>query len=298
MIELATDTRRSPVILALDIGGTRARVGIVNMDGVLLERTEVFTGWRGPDEVVRDLTTQISTIRETWDARALGISNVGLVGQDRGRDLSMNFPTWRPEHLKQVVQDTGLPHAVVNDVKAAALAECRLGKTKDADPGLYVNFGTGVAVAVTCQGHVVEGAHGLSGEVGYWVSLRAQSWLESDTILESRIGGFALDRLAEAMGLASGTRSLAEAPDDSVKRVWRAVVAEMARTVANCVIMVDPASVALGGSIARNPDVVRAVQGAVRMFAVSPVHVSLSRLGDDAGLIGAALYVAQQIGLS
>ncbi|QSO51160.1 ROK family protein [Alicyclobacillus curvatus] len=280
------------VWLAIDIGGTRARVAALTSFGTIFERAEVSTRQRDPAKIVDELFEQLTSMRESWDAQALGISNVGLIGQQRGRNFSINFPGWQQKHVDNLVQALSLPFVVINDVKAAALAECRLGVTHGAEPGLYVNMGTGIAVSMTCHGHVFHGATGMSGEVGHWVPLRGALVPAQDDIIERRIGGAALDHMADLIGLTGGAQDLSRAmsSNPAAHELWKQAVFEMARVVANCVIMADPAVVALGGSVARNPDVVSAIENAVELFCLSVPNIAVSELGDDAGLIGAAIH--------
>src|SRR6185295_20277867 len=60
-----------------------------------------------------------------------------------------------------------VPVRLVTDVKAAAQVEADRGALAGCDPALYLNLGTGLAVAIVAGGTVVAGRHGASGEIGY-----------------------------------------------------------------------------------------------------------------------------------
>ena len=84
-------------------------------------------------------------------------------------DLAPNVGGWGDLPLGHELK-AAFPGAAVRmatDAKAAALAEARWGALAGADPGIYLNLGTGLAVSIVVGGQVLQGRHGAAGEIGY-----------------------------------------------------------------------------------------------------------------------------------
>lgn len=184
------------------------------------------------------------------------------------------------------------PVVVGNDVNWAALAELAArapGTTSaatgpDATPAdfAYLYLGEGLGCAVVADGRVLQGAHGLAGEVAHVVVTgprgRATAFTEVFAELGLRHeGGTAIDvtRLLDAVH-AGGTGG---------DRARRALAAAVADVVSALVALTDPQEVVLGGPWGAEPSVVDAVRehvrGAKRPVVVSPATVP------DAALAGA-----------
>src|SRR5439155_17730159 len=103
-----------------------------------------------------------------------------------GRELRSAFPTAEIR--------------TVTDVKAAAQAEVEHGALRDCSPGIYVNLGTGLAVAIVVDGVVLAGRHGAAGEIGY--NLRGPG--SDSSVLEDAVSGKALRAMARTL-LGPGT---------------------------------------------------------------------------------------------
>jgi glucokinase len=167
--------RESAVVLALDFGGTKIAAAVQPADAAA----------GGPDQLGQragvidtepELGAEANVTRALSLARRLvGRSPVAAVGactfgipHENGVALSPAVEGWERLPLRRLLADAfGAPVAVVTDVKAAAAAEARHGALAGADPAIYVNLGTGLAVAIVANGVVLKGAHGAAGEIGY-----------------------------------------------------------------------------------------------------------------------------------
>src|ERR671939_1950092 len=99
---------------------------------------------------------------------AAGAVRPGIPLEDRVL-LAPNVPGWGDLAFEREVRaGLGVERvAVRNDVKAAAEAEARWGALRGADPAVFLSLGTGIAAAIVVGGHVLDGAHGTSGELAY-----------------------------------------------------------------------------------------------------------------------------------
>ncbi|MCQ4212971.1 ROK family protein [Streptomyces longispororuber] len=216
----------APVVLALDFGGTKTALTVADArHGTRLHDLTVDTD---PD-LGRTLKTA-RTLLAGREPHAVGVSTIGIPGPD-GVALAPNIPGWDELPLERELARE-FPRStirVATDVKAAAAYENASGALAGCDPGLYVNLGTGLAVAVVAHGTVLTGRHGASGEIGY--NLRAPDDVgRTDRVpLEAAVSGKALRR---------GT------PTPEFTR-------ELAYHLVNLTIAVDPERIVVGGGMVR-----------------------------------------------
>src|ERR1700712_1276216 len=192
-----------PVVVGLDFGGTKIAVAVSDVDGRrLAERTVATVAAEGGTfNLALGMTAARGLLGSVDDARlvAVGAATFGIPGED-GIDLAPAIPGWSDLRLEFELGRAfpDVPIAVATDVKAAALAEATNGALVDCDPGIYLNLGTGLAVAVVAGGAVINGRNGASGEIGYNLrSLADVGRPRSDrVILEDAVSGMGLSRLA------------------------------------------------------------------------------------------------------
>ncbi|MCW3841533.1 ROK family protein [Micromonospora yasonensis] len=285
----AAGSHTDGLLLGIDFGGTKMAVGVADAQGRLLahRRVPTYADRGAPQALERALDLAAELLAGVGGLLlAAGVASPGVVRPD-GIDLAPNVPGWERLRLADAVRDAlGVARvAVDNDLNAAALAELRLGGLRDADPGLVVGIGTGVAAAVTVGGAVVAGHRGAAGEIGYAVA--GGPW--PGTMLELDFSGRALDRLAEELGVPDGAAGLAGAAElpGPARDALIARVDELARHLVTCCLLLDPQRVVLVGGVTRNA----LIRGLLvdRLTEVLPHRpdVVLSRFADDAALLGA-----------
>jgi len=155
-------------VLAVDVGGTKMAVAVVDDDGRL--------GWRA-----RTPTPPSTDAEELWSALAAMVSQapreevavcgVGVGGPMRhGGDLvsPLNIPAWRDFPLRRRLSElTGLPAFVDNDAKALALGEGWCGAARGEGNYLAMVVSTGVGGGVVLDDRLLDGADGNAGHVGH-----------------------------------------------------------------------------------------------------------------------------------
>lgn len=285
-------------LLGIDFGGTKMAIGIGDAGGQLLisERLPTNASDGAQQALDRALDLAQKLVTDTGGTlHAAGIASPGLV-RDDGIDLAPNVPGWEQLRLAEAVRNhLGISRVrVANDLNAAALAELHHGALRDADPGLVIGLGTGVATAVTVNGAVVPGHHGAAGEIAYAVT--GPGWPAApEPRLEADFSGRALDELAErldlrggAAGLCAAARSPGPARDALVARVD-----ELARHVVTCCLLVDPQRLVLVGGVARDDLVRELLIERLSRALPYPPEVVLSGFAQDAALLGSLTLAAQ-----
>ena len=159
------------------------------------------------------------------------------------------------------------------------------------DPAIYVNLGTGLAVAIVCGGQVVSGANGAAGEIGY--NLRQLSDLGSTerVVLEEVVSGMGLSAAGErttGRAMTAAEVFAGEATDPRLGEVMERFVRELGFHLANLAVALDPSRIAVGGGMVRSwqrlePSLRRALETAVPF----PPGLVVGAYPFDAPLVGA-----------
>lgn len=288
--------------LGVDIGGTNARAAVVERaTGVLRSSARSPLTDRSPAGVVatvRELVAGVVAGHAVGDT-AVG---VGFAGMLRG-GVVVNAPNlgWREvDFAGPLAQALGRPVTLVNDLSAAAWGELEAGAARGARDTFTVFVGTGVGSAIIINGALVSGATGVAGEFGH-TKVVAEAGRRCGCgelgCLEAYMGGARLGEwMAEAgvSGTPADLERLAEQGVAPARRLYDFAVGHLALAIANQVTVLNPSVVVLGGGVLSHcPGMVRRITDVVMSRACAAARVgltvSLAKLGDDAGLVGAAL---------
>ena len=308
--------------IGIDLGATSAKVGVVDEAGRILGKASCKTGIeRGFEPIAADMAEACRRAAresglEMADFAAVG---VGIPGeQNRQTELVAfcNNLGWVDVPLKQRLEAAlALPVYVDNDANVAALAESRFGASKDAPTSILITLGTGIGGGIVQNRRLHTGAHGVGGEIGHmviamdgeecncghrgcWEKYASATALirmgreimakKPGCALAARLGGDP-DRVD-----AKAVLDLAKEGDADCMGIFRNYVHYLCIGMGNLVNLYDPDMFVLGGGVAHAGafllDAVRAQLGKyVYCPSLSFARVELARLGNDAGIIGAAM---------
>lgn len=288
--------------LGIDLGGTNARVAVVDRaSGKVLASAK--RGWteHDLDAVVHGTAELVKGLLATHSGVS-GSVGVGFAGMLRG-PVVVNSPNlgWREVDFGTPLSAAiGRPVRLVNDLAAAAWGEYAAGAAKGATDALTVFVGTGVGSALIANGALVAGANQVAGELGH-IKLVAEGGRHcgcgQDGCLEAYVGGAKLGEWMKESGLSgssSDLEALATAGDAVALRLYDFAVGHLALAIANQVTVLNPGVLVLGGGVlSRCPGMVeritRTISQRSTVAAAAAVKVVMASLGDDSGLVGAAL---------
>ncbi|MFK4835613.1 ROK family protein [Microbacterium sp. ZW T2_14] len=289
-------------VLALDIGGTQIKSAAVDADGRIdaVRRTPTPLG---PDAVVAAIAdlARAHGRRDEWELRptSIGVCVPGLVDESRGVVRYASNLGWRDVPLRRMLeQELGLPVAVQHDVRAAALAESRIGAAYGYPSALVVAIGTGICGALVIDGTPYSGG-GYAGEIGHAVADPQGERCPCGAVgcLETIASASAIARrYTAASGVAvGGAREVFDAAqrgDRHAAAVWADAVTALAEGVARLVAAFAPHAVVVGGGLAQAGEALvgplRAELDRMLSFHRRPFVLS-ARCGEDAGVVGAAI---------
>lgn len=322
---------RPPLVVALDVGGTRIKGALAGAAGELGPVAVRPTGREeGPAAALervlafaRDLVAEAEAAWGPGAVAGVGVAVPGLVDEGAGVVRAAANLGWQQVPLRDLLADhLGLPVALAHDVRAAALAEGRLGAARGCRDYLFVSLGTGIGAAVVLGGVAYTGAHGSGGEFGHMAVNPAGPRCACGQVgcLEAVAAAPALVRryrelaaggaaptggggAAGAAGVAASgdapheldARTVVEraaAGDPAARQAWAEAVGALAQALASYVALLDPERVVIGGGMAAAghrllAPLRQALAERLRLFPVPDLVPAA--LGDAAGCHGAAL---------
>ena len=176
----ATHTRQShqPAVVAIDLGGTHTKAGLINKHGKLCHKFTIPTPVAGGrDGLLRHLVDMAKLALDKSDldgdrVEAVGIATAGWVDTATGQIIhaTENLPGWAGTQVALALEKSlTLPVAVENDANALAVAERHFGACRGVDDFACITLGTGVGGGCYSGGRLLRGAHFLGSAVGHIV---------------------------------------------------------------------------------------------------------------------------------
>jgi glucokinase len=298
------------VIGAVDIGGTKIAVGIVDDAGKVLSNLESPTDAQGG--YANGLQRIIGMLRETArDAgvkiSGIGIGSTGMVYPMSGAFGDVDFlPGWRGNNpVEDLAQAFNVTVALENDADAAALGEAAWGAGKAKSRLVYVTVGTGIGGGIILDGKIYRGAEMAHPEIGHhvvdpsgplcscgfrgcWESLATGpamvAWLERNATP---------DRCYPKDLTAKQICQLAQQGDELARQTVRHEAYYLGLGLANLVNLFVPDVIVLGGSVMKSAalfldGIRKVIRQGCRFVPYEKTELALASLGEDANLIGAA----------
>jgi glucokinase len=291
--------------LGIDIGGTKIAVAALDGSGHIVARqvlpTEAERGFdRAMDRVVAAGDLVLAEAGATRDDLCgIGIGCTGPVSAQRGIiNNPYTLPTWVECPIVARLQAVyKLPVFLENDADAAALGETFAGAAQNCNRVVMLTFGTGVGGGAILDGRVYRGVQGEHPELGHIPidSSGPDCYCGTRGCLEAIASGTAISRAAQEAGMGDSHQVFSRAAGGDERT--RAIVARVADSLRIAVWTLlhtfMPEVIVLGGGIMDEHFEklsARAVHslGHSTMTPKGSVRIVKARLGNEAGLVGAA----------
>jgi len=303
----------------IDLGGTNIAVAIVDQFGVIYGRAKRKTKAPRPyQEIFDDMAACVLEAAQNsgldlTEIESVGIGCPGAIDTQKGIiEFSNNLDFYNVPVAAYMEQALNKKVYVENDANAAAWGEFLAGSGKGTQNMIMVTLGTGVGSGIIVDGHLMTGAWGKGAELGHTVLC-----LDGQPCTCGRKGCF--EAYASATALVRQTKEAMEAhphsqlwqvagsldrvngktafdaTDEVAKGVVERYLNYLAEGVVNIVNIFQPELVTLGGGISHSGEAILApIRTAIaeRSFArhgKNQTQVACASLGNDAGIIGAAL---------
>jgi glucokinase len=287
----------APLAIGIDIGGTNVRAACVDASGRILERLAERTPRDGPALVSR-LVAMIRSLDRPGVA-TVGIGVPGRVDARHNRVLSGGYIDLSAVPLAETIRcETGKRPFIDNDCNMALLAEVATGAARGRRHVAMLTIGTGIGGAVMLEGMVLRGRCS-AGQLGHVTVESGGLFCNCGRrgCVETTSSGTALGRHIAEAGLPSGTSAdeilaLARGGDARAVRVVEDWAKPLRAAIDSIVASVDPELFLLGGGLGEAA--CAALEWAPALSPWYQCQVTPATLGDDAGVIGAALAGVEQ----
>ena len=311
--------------IGVDMGATTIKAGVVDYAGTILD-TEVSDtkAQEGPPAVIRQIARTVQALIDRHpilECAGIGIGAPGVVTVDDGVvHHPPNFVNWSDVDLIEPVRKKfSVPVFVENDANAAAIAEAKYGAGKEFKDFLFVIWGTGVGGGIIVNRSLYRGAFGGAGEIGH-VSIDYNGPLcncGSKGCIESYIGQrYLSQRTRHVLETRTGPPSrIIDLVEGNLDRIEPSVISRAAvegdriasdilreagellgYALASILNVLDLRIAVIGGGISAAPQFVfDEIANSLRSRILKPhqagVRVLRAKLGNSAGIIGAASFV-------
>ncbi|MGZ0228502.1 MAG: ROK family protein [Acidimicrobiales bacterium] len=286
--------------LAIDIGGSKIAVALVDNLGRLTNHQQVATPQGTSDQVWAAIADLVSGDDFTG-ARGIGVCSAGPINSHDGTVSPLNIGSWSEFPLADQLRSlTGLEVLLVGDGIAAAVGEHWLGAASDVNDAVVVVVSTGVGGGVISQGKIVTGRTGNAAHLGHVVvDFNGTSCVCGGRgCAEMYASGRAMVSNALAAGWDGGTTRDGVALFEAVRQGNVAATNAVHTGAKATAAVIDLRVAVLGGGVLQAADVfVPLVRQYVTTYATMDFLAGMSTraadLGNHAGLIGAARLVFQ-----
>ncbi len=300
-------------VIALDVGGTLVKYGVVSKGGQLFDTGSFETkAQEGGEALMGRILDQIHRLTAGHSgAAAVALSSPGLISADHGsiEFAGGNLPGWSGMPVaRRVRQSTGLPCYVENDVNAAALGERWMGAAAGCRMLVMLALGTGVGGAAIARGQLITGASGGAGEFGHIVLYPGglPCTCGQNGCLEQYASTGALRRrtltLPEGHPALDNVRALFEccrSGDGVALKLLDEWVYDLSVGIASLTHVFNPDVVLIGGGVSEQGEyLLNRVRAQLDVLVIPSfnkgLRVEAAMLGNDAALLGAASAVFEK----
>ncbi len=315
-------------VLAVDLGGTKIVAAIVSNQGRVVAKEYCPTlADEGPQAVIKRILSTIDRLlsKQNMDLSQLdsiSLAAAGVVDSDRGLITSSpNLPGWHDIPLRDTVKEKyGVNTFLINDASAAALGEHRFGAGRGVNNLIMLTVGTGIGGGIIIDGKLYLGACGSAGEIGHMTidihgpecscgNIGCLEMLASGTAVAreaiKRIHQGEKSSLTEMMSgrvediTAETVEAAAAGGDALASEIITEAATYLGIGMVNLVNIFNPEMIIVGGGMAKMGD--RLLEPARQVVAerafqlpVQAVSIVTAQLGNDAGVLGSAVFVRRQ----
>jgi glucokinase len=309
--------------IGVDLGGTNIKAGVVNPEGKTVEKLSIKTNAERPmEDIIADmgqiaLDVTAACNLNISDISAIGVGSPGTPDNRSGVLVYATNLPFRMAPIRSVIgKMTGLPVYIDNDANCAAMAESVVGAAQGIADSVTITLGTGIGAGIIINHRIYSGFNQAGSEFGHTV-------LVSDGVLCScgRKGCF--ESYGSATGLIRMTGEAAAQDSSSVlnrlikekngkisaKTAFEAMregdrtatdvvdryLEYLADGLANVVNAFMPEVLVIGGGVCNEGDallipLLSKMEGKTFFGpGVRKTEVRLAKLGNGAGIVGAAM---------
>ncbi len=300
-------------IIGIDLGGTYIKLGLLDSEYRILDKQVLHTArFIKKESLILAITDSIKSFiaaqqLKAKDTLGVGIGLPGPIDSQRGivRFLP-NIPGWHNVPLRAILtRKIRIPVFIDNDANLMALAEYKIGAAKGSINAVCITLGTGVGGGLIINGRLFRGSCFAAGEVGHMpineegpvCNCHGRACLEryigNRRILQTVKKNFKKDLSLEELS------DLAKRGNTKAIHIWQETGKKIGVALTSVVNLLNPDCIVIGGGVAKAGKILFDSIGTTvktRAMKTHGQHVKIlkAKLGEDSGIIGAAILVNQR----
>lgn len=315
--------------LGIDLGGTNIVAGVVDENYCLLNKS------RTPTEAARTFEQVVQSMADTArhalkdcgitedDVAYIGLGVPSTINPDNRHVVFANNLGWKDVDIEaEFRKNWDIPVMIANDADCAALGEALAGAAKDYKSALTITLGTGVGSGFVINGKLFLGGNGYGVELGHNTLIYngiqctcgrvgcIEAYASVTALIRQTIDMMSIyqhslmwDECERNLNLVNGRTAFnaAKKGDEAGKKVADAYIGYVGAGLSSLVTSLRPHAVLVGGGVSNEGEYLIAPLREIvanTMYGrgiMEPPAVLRAQLGNDAGIIGAALLGGQDL---
>jgi len=277
-------------VVAIDIGGTKVDIALVDGDGSIRERTRIGVEQAG-EHLFADIAAAVRD-RSRQGVSGIGVACAGPMTKGGESVSPINIPQWSNFPLAAALGEVAqLPLFIEGDVRALALAEGRFGAAGGIENYASLVVSTGVGGALVIDGDLLDGATGNSGHLGHLTVVPNGNVCSCGSLgcLEAEASGWAI------------TKKWGVAPPDANEQIRQEVATLVGAAIGTLACVLDFTQCFVGGAVALGygapffTTATKAARERAGLEFAQGVTVLPTGLGANGPLLGAAMVAWREV---
>ena len=286
-------------ILAIDIGGTMIKYGLVSSDGKILSTDKIETeAEKGLENILNKIDNIFKKYKEN-NPVGIAVSGTGQINGMIGKVIGGNpiIPNWIGTNLVKILEEKyNLPIVLENDVNCVALGEKWIGAGKNLKNFICLTIGTGIGGGIILNNQLFRGENFVAGEFGHILIKKGE--------FEQFASTTALIRLVkEKTGKILNGKEIFDLEKKEIVE-YQEVISEWIENLtdglSSIVYCFNPANIILGGGvIGQGEALINRIKNSlfkkIGLQFKEKLNIIQAKLGNNAGMIGASYLLLEKI---
>lgn len=297
-------------IIGIDLGGTNLKIALLDSRYKINDRRTFSTRkFDRKKSLILAIVDSINGIIKDNHLRKREILGVGLglpgpIDVERGIvHFFPNIPGWKEVNLKKILEERlKLPVFLDNDANLMSLAEHRRGAAQGLSDVVCLTLGTGVGGGIIINKSLYRGKSFAAGEIGHIPinEIGPRCNCGGIACLEAYIGNKRITKVAKELFKRNVSleklSQMAREKNRQALKIWSQMGRYLGIALVGVVNLFNPEAIVIGGGVAGAGKVLfdqvkeTILKRAMRVQA-KELKIFKAKLGNDAGLIGAAMLV-------
>ena len=285
-------------ILAIDIGGTMIKYGLVSSDGEILSTNKIETeAEKGLENILNKIDNIFKRYKEN-NPVGIAVSGTGQINGMIGKVIGGNpiIPNWIGTNLVKILEEKyNLPAVLENDVNCVALGEKWIGAGKDLSNFICLTIGTGIGGGIILNNQLFRGENFVAGEFGHILIKKGE--------FEQFASTTALIRLVkERTGKTLNGKEIFDLEKKEIVEYQEVIskwIENLTDGLSSIVYCFNPANIILGGGvIGQGEPLINRIKNSLFKKIGSQfkekLNIIQAKLGNNAGMIGASYLLLEK----